>query len=46
MRKLSEEAVLNRIREVTGSVYGSVYDEVKNIVNGLNDIHLRVTPDI
>lgn len=45
MRKLSEQAVLKRIKEVTGNVYGSVYDEVKNIVSGLNDIHLREPPD-
>lgn len=45
MRKLSEQVVLTLIKEVTGNVYGSVYDEVKNIISGLNDIHFREPPD-
>lgn len=47
MRTLSEQAVVTRIKEVTGNnVYGKVYDEVKNIINGLNDVVWQEPPEM
>lgn len=47
MRTLSEQAVVNRIKEVTGdNVYGKVYEEVKNIINGRNDVVWQEPPEM
>lgn len=47
MRTLSEQAVVNRIKEVTGdNVYSKVYDEVKNILNGRNDVVWQEPPEM